>query len=90
MARALTLRILYLCMNDGKDRQTALEMAAGYAMVRAETVSNWERDFLTKGHIKVSEQGRDKRCFVLGVDEDILPEVKEWVCEHTGRKKGGE
>ncbi|CAM9691134.1 unnamed protein product [Choristocarpus tenellus] len=83
--RALTLRILYLCMNDGKDHESALEMTAGYAMVRSETASKWERDFLTKGHIKVSEQGHYERHFVLGVDEDILAEVKEWVGEHTGR-----
>ncbi|CAM9616939.1 unnamed protein product [Choristocarpus tenellus] len=76
MVRALTLRILYLCMNDGKDHQLALEMAAGYAMVRSETVRKWERDFLTKGHIKVSEQRGDERRFVLGLDEDILVEVK--------------
>ncbi|CAM9833309.1 unnamed protein product, partial [Choristocarpus tenellus] len=30
------------------------------------------------GHIKVSEQGRDERRFVLGLNEDILAEVKEW------------
>ncbi|CAM9863627.1 unnamed protein product [Choristocarpus tenellus] len=73
-------------MNDGKDCQTALEMAAGYAMVRLKTVSKWERDYLTKDHIKVSEQGHEERHFILGLDEDILAEVKEWVCEHTGRK----
>ncbi|CAM9943838.1 unnamed protein product [Choristocarpus tenellus] len=66
----------------------ALEMATGYAMVRSETVRKWERYFLAKGHVNVSEQGRCERRYVLGLNEDILVEVKEWVCEHTGRKGG--
>ncbi|CAM9487661.1 unnamed protein product [Choristocarpus tenellus] len=88
IVKALTLRILYVFMNDEKNRQTALEMAAGYAMARVATVSKWERNFLTKGHIKVSEQGRYERHFVLGLNEDIIGEVKEWVREHIGRKGG--
>lgn len=68
-ATALTSTSLYLCLNDGKNRQTALEAAESYAMIMTETVNRWEREFLTHGRIKVSKPGRYEKHFILGLEE---------------------
>ncbi|CAB1096130.1 unnamed protein product [Ectocarpus sp. CCAP 1310/34] len=88
VVHALTLAELYRQQNDGVDRETALQMAAETGFCTPDTVREWERSFLARGHIKVSAAGRFQRNFLLGLDNSILTECKDWTRAWGGILKG--
>lgn len=88
VVHALTLAELYRQQNDGVDGKTASNIAAEVGFVTASTVREWERRFLARGHIKVSAVGRWERNWLLGIDEGIVKECKDWTRAFGGILKG--
>lgn len=54
VVHALTLAELYRRQNDGFDREVTLEMAADIGFCTADTVRKRDKQFVRRGHIKLS------------------------------------
>lgn len=85
LLRIQVLRLYYMLLQDGLDKQEALDLAGRGLLVKPDTLRKWESDFREKQKLPISQQGHYQRRFLL-LHDDFMQISTQWVKDNSNRK----